>query len=135
MFELLELHDAIVSHVAMRDTGEAVVAFGHVAVYERQGDELFDVVSYQAELIGERAANLRCPALGSDANSVAQVRIDGSELGSREETRLVTDSTPRIGGLIQVVLSTGEEIVFRCESIKLVLTNRGEPFEKWEGPL
>jgi hypothetical protein len=93
VFELLELHDAIVSNVAMQDTGKAVVFFGHVSVYEHRSDNLFDVVSYQAELIGDRATNLRCPALGTGTNTVALVKIDGCELCSREETPAVTAAT------------------------------------------
>jgi hypothetical protein len=133
-FELVDLHDAIVKELIYRANHELVLRFGSVSVYEPSGPERYDLVSYDADLIGFDARELRCGPFG-ELDQVSTVRLDTLEIGARGETELARRPEPSAGGLIEVQLTSGEVIVFRCAQLCLRLGDRGEVFDQWLGPL
>jgi hypothetical protein len=133
-FELVDLHDAVVKEPIYRASHELVLRFGSVSVYESTGPERYDLVSYDADLIGFDPRELRCGPFG-ELDQVSTVRLDTLELGERGETELARRSEPCDGGLVEVQLTSGEAIVFRCAQLCLRLGDRGEVFDQWLGPL
>jgi hypothetical protein len=134
-FELIELHDAEIHQVVMCSTGDVVVAFGHVAVYERREQDKYDLVSYEAELVARGAANLSCPGLSAGGNVVSCWFLGDREIGSDVETQLTRTTSMMAGGKVSINLTTGATIGFNCDALGLRLGRRGKVFDTWEGPL
>jgi hypothetical protein len=133
-FAFLEFHDARLRAVAMRDDGTVVVSLTHIAVFERQGPERYDVVSYEAELVADGARNLVCASMTHDRNRVSCVKALGHELAGDRETKLAS-SPMTVGGLFEIMLTSGSVISFECDSVSLKLGRRGKKLESWSGPL
>jgi len=133
VIELVEFHDGEVERLVLEQGGLVVVHFSHLSIYETRAVDLYDIVSYEAELRATDAIELVLRGAISRGNKVAFLRVNDEEARSLslEETQTMLKS----GTAAELHFDNGATLAFRCSNIELILRRRGEVIEEWKGPL
>ena len=132
--ELLELHDARLGEVCMMGDRNVVLRFAHVVAYERISEEVYDVVSYQAEISCEEVTDLHCYGAIEDQNKLSQWMIDDVEASSADESTLLHVGERAVSSVVLAFFG-GTRLALKCRKIAFRLGNRGRVLERWMGPL
>jgi hypothetical protein len=132
---LVEPHDGRFARLEVLLSGRAEVHFNHLSVYRpvRQSEQLrYEVASHSAvlRLQGVNSLVVSGPLTGDDYISEGIVRnAEGQVLPWCDALGEV-----RVTGLI-LQMGSGTLIKISCLAAELELSEQGEVFEEWEGPL
>jgi hypothetical protein len=131
--ELVEFHDARLRELVLLEAGSLFLRFAHLVVYERRVTDLYDVVSYRAELIVRGVSELRCLGAINEKDRLSIARVDDEEVLSATDAALSGDG--RSARSVELIFAAGTSLHAKCTHIILELQERGRILETWEGPL
>ena len=130
---LIEFHDSEIERVVMEPEGRMVIHFSHMNVYEERERDLYDVVSYEAELTATEVLEVSCRGLIDRGNKLAFIRVNDEEPISSSPDE--TETLLQAGGPAELHFDSGTILAFRCSRMDLKLGRRGAFVEEWDGPL
>jgi hypothetical protein len=129
----VEWHDAQVEAVVVHSEDPSALEFVHLPVYHEVSAEKFQLWSYRATLQIFGLHRLSLDGAGGDADYISNAVAFG-------DNGLVTSGTLSVGERVpvdrlEVVFGSGRKVELCCSHVRLVLQERLEYVEDWDGPL
>jgi len=125
----VEFHDARFTKFELTPSGDIVVEFSHLPVYQKETEEHYTIWSYQAVLRLSRVSNLSMDQIQCDWIMEDNLFADDHSLLTS-----FSDNFEHVRAF-EFTLIDGAVIRGNVSTMSLSLTRRGEKSDDWRGPL
>lgn len=129
--QYIDPHDAIIDDIRIDPSGDVNIGFAQLNVFERVGEQRYDVWSYRAALLCREVTVFEMKGIGSADAWVSDISYDG--VSDDEPTNRAGLPIPVNG--FELILDNGATIRVVCASVCWRLGYRIKWLETWEGPL